>query len=165
MDPLAQLKDIHLPEQVHNYPIAPGWWLLLMVMIIALFFTIKYFLRYRQARVVKKQALKQLAQCQTTQEFSELLKFVLLHYFDRQVVAQLYGKQLLAFLSQQLAEKHQSKFLELADNCFDALYQNAQEEKLTAQLTASLTFWFTHALPAKRLPSPNTGQQLAGGHQ
>ncbi|MFQ3287968.1 MAG: hypothetical protein ACI93V_000178, partial [Alteromonadaceae bacterium] len=28
LDQTVQLHDIHLPEQVSNYPIAPGWWLL-----------------------------------------------------------------------------------------------------------------------------------------
>lgn len=34
MDPLAQLKDIHLPDPVGLWPLAWGWWVLLAVLII-----------------------------------------------------------------------------------------------------------------------------------
>ncbi|MFT6919940.1 MAG: hypothetical protein ACJA2G_002583, partial [Cognaticolwellia sp.] len=33
MDPLAQLSDIHLPANVHGYLIAPGWWLLAVIIL------------------------------------------------------------------------------------------------------------------------------------
>ncbi|WP_051235693.1 DUF4381 domain-containing protein [Marinimicrobium agarilyticum] len=35
-DPLAQLKDIHLPEPVGWWPLAWGWWLLIALLLIAL---------------------------------------------------------------------------------------------------------------------------------
>ncbi len=46
-DPLAELRDIHLPEAIGWWPVAPGWWLLLALIIIfiaALF----YYLRWRK---------------------------------------------------------------------------------------------------------------------
>lgn len=35
-DPLAQLKDIHLPEPVGWWPLAWGWWLLIALMLMVL---------------------------------------------------------------------------------------------------------------------------------
>jgi len=33
-DPLAELRDIHMPEPVSWWPPAPGWWLLLLIVLI-----------------------------------------------------------------------------------------------------------------------------------
>jgi len=48
-DPLADLRDIHLPEAIGWWPLAPGWWLLLgfiIILIAALF----YYLRWRKVQ-------------------------------------------------------------------------------------------------------------------
>lgn len=37
-DPLSQLKDIHLPGPVSFWPPAPGWWILLLILVVALAF-------------------------------------------------------------------------------------------------------------------------------
>lgn len=45
-DPLADLRDIHLPDAISWWPLAPGWWILLALLLIvigALF----YYLRWR----------------------------------------------------------------------------------------------------------------------
>ncbi|MDQ6999108.1 MAG: DUF4381 domain-containing protein [Mariprofundus sp.] len=45
-DPLAQLRDIHLPDAISWWPLAPGWWMLfalILIIIVALF----YYLRWR----------------------------------------------------------------------------------------------------------------------
>ena len=31
---VIELKDIHLPEQISNYPVAYGWWLLATLLIL-----------------------------------------------------------------------------------------------------------------------------------
>ena len=33
-DPLSQLADIHLPEPVSIWPLAPGWWILIALLVI-----------------------------------------------------------------------------------------------------------------------------------
>ena len=51
-DPLSQLRDIHLPEAVTFWPPAPGWWVLLVLLLIGLAFV------YRQAIITMIQRRK-----------------------------------------------------------------------------------------------------------
>jgi len=56
---LAELKDIHLPEDVSWWPLAPGWWILaglLTLLIVSLFL----FIRYKRANAWRKTALIEL---------------------------------------------------------------------------------------------------------
>ena len=52
-DPLSQLRDIHLPEPVTSWPFAPGWWVLLILLIIGLVFL----WRHAIADVIQKRRL------------------------------------------------------------------------------------------------------------
>ena len=68
MDPLAQLKEIHLPEPVHNYPLAPGWWILAFIVIaLTILFMVKWFKAYRLAKA-KRQAIKLLSKIDDNEE-------------------------------------------------------------------------------------------------
>ncbi len=109
--PLAQLKDIHLPEPVSWWPLALGWYLLIaLVLLLVLCLTYRAYKRYRYA-LAKKQALVLLATYQahyekernvplTSARISELLRRVALVYFPREQVASLHGEAWLQFLNQ-----------------------------------------------------------------
>ena len=108
---LAQLRDIHLPEAIGWWPIAPGWYIL-AVLLIMMVSALVFFLRrhYLQGRV-KRQALREWVmyhqeyqQEQHSQisaaKLSELLKRVALMYFPRNEVASLQGDAWIVFLNQ-----------------------------------------------------------------
>jgi hypothetical protein len=62
-DPLSQLADIHLPEQVGFWPPAPGWWVLLALVLAALLFAaFRLLLAWRQRRMCGL-ALGELDKC------------------------------------------------------------------------------------------------------
>lgn len=109
--PLAQLKDIHLPEAIGWWPLAPGWYVL--IVLICLLITWLGYQAYRHARYArpKKQALILLAtyqQCYAQEQnapeacarISELLRRVALVYYPRKDVASLHGDAWLHFLNQ-----------------------------------------------------------------
>ena len=59
-DPLAQLRDIHLPEPVSWWPPAPGWWLLAVLVLIALVAISVFFYKRYQHNSFRRQALQLL---------------------------------------------------------------------------------------------------------
>lgn len=65
-DPLAQLRDIHLPEPVGWWPPAPGWWILALLLFLSLFFTTRYLIARHRQRHFSRQAKYLLTQCWET---------------------------------------------------------------------------------------------------
>ncbi len=64
-DPLAQLRDIHLPEAIGWWPPAPGWWILTLLLLVSTTFTIRYLIRRRRQRYFRREARGLLTQCWT----------------------------------------------------------------------------------------------------
>ncbi|MBV1908496.1 MAG: DUF4381 domain-containing protein [Kangiellaceae bacterium] len=117
-NPLDQLRDIHLPDQIDQFPYAPGWWLLLALFIIAICFMIYRHYRYKKSirlLIPAKQeilALKTVPPNQVSAveiaALSALLKRVCLIYFPRTSVASLNGVQWLAFLNKHFSANEKS---------------------------------------------------------
>ena len=59
-DPLAQLRDIHLPEPVSWWPPAPGWWIVLLLSLAAVVLVIYYLRKYWLQRRYRRVALREL---------------------------------------------------------------------------------------------------------
>jgi len=115
-NPLDQLRDIHLPDQIDQFPYAPGWWILVAFVLISIGYYLFRLYRYRRAIRLLKPAKFEISQLRSLKndeldahsiaKLSALLKRVCLLYFPRKTVASLSGKSWLDFLNQQ-AEKHQ----------------------------------------------------------
>ena len=60
MDPLAQLKDIHLPEAVGLWPLAWGWWVLLILLVLVAMTAFLMVRRHRQRNRYRAAALAEL---------------------------------------------------------------------------------------------------------
>lgn len=61
MDPstlLSQLKDIHAPEPISMWPLAIGWWLLIVLITIVITSLCYYLLKSRLQNTWKRQAIK-----------------------------------------------------------------------------------------------------------
>lgn len=107
---LAKLRDIHLPEPVGWWPLAPGWYLLAILSIVSLITIIFFLWRYYSNGRARRHALSLLATFQQQYErdansqlsaarVSELLKRVALVYFPREKVAGLQGESWILFLN------------------------------------------------------------------
>ncbi|MBA6294903.1 DUF4381 domain-containing protein [Colwellia sp. MB02u-9] len=158
MDPLAQLSDIHLPANVHGYPIAPGWWLLAVIVLALIIYGL---LKLRQAmikRQAQKMALKQLSTATDISAMVALLKWAALQYFPRPQVAHLTGHAFKSFLIATLPPKHQQEFTELSAEHFVSVYQSTAVSTTTsttaniisAEFSNAAKLWLSHALPPKK---------------
>lgn len=99
------LRDIHVPPEPDLWPLAPGWWALLVLSLVLLGFVAR--LLYRRYRVLRRRRriLGELAGLSgrsagpdLAAEVSALLKRVALARFSRTEVAPLTGQDWLDFL-------------------------------------------------------------------
>lgn len=101
---LSKLKDIHLPQDVSIWPLAPGWYLLLLLSLIVIslsFFSLKKILA---KKALKKNILKELKSIEndyksginpgnkTCYLLSKLIKRTLLLKENRETIASMTGK-------------------------------------------------------------------------
>lgn len=107
---LEQLRDIHLPNAIPMWPIAPGW-----IMIFAILLGLISYLMYvayqrKQKKITVKYALSKLNMLKhlmienpnninIAAEISTLIRRTALHYFHREEIAGLSGNDWLAFLN------------------------------------------------------------------
>ena len=150
MDPLAQLKDIHLPAAVNNYPIAPGWWLLAIIVLALIIYGLVKCRQYLVKRKHKKAALAQLSAKAEIGTIVALLKWAALQYFPRQAVANLTGYEFKDFLVASLPVKHQENFTELSGQYFISAYEEQTTSQSSAEFYQAAKLWLTHALPPQQ---------------
>lgn len=117
MDPeQIPLRDLHLPEAIGWWPLAPGWWLLIALAAAGLGYLLyRQYLEWRW-NAVRRVALAELARvrreyaegadAQTLAiELSELLRRSMLAYAPRAEVAGLTGDGWLQWLDRGLADR------------------------------------------------------------
>lgn len=139
MNPLDQLKDIHLPDAVSAWPPSMAWWSALLLALIICALLIFAGLYYRKRTRLTRLALAELAQLQQQgcdiNSLHLLLKRVALASFPRQQVAALHGQQWLEFLDQQAGSKTNKfiGFMPNADAWTDNLY-SAKAPKIATDM-------------------------------
>lgn len=108
-DPLAALRDYHLPQVVSWWPPAPGWWLLAVLILLLLGTIVWWGLRRWRRRAAARLALRELAGLRVAfandgdatvcvRGLSKLLRRYALAVFPRQQVAGVTGDAWLVFL-------------------------------------------------------------------
>jgi len=117
MDPeQIPLRDLHLPEAVSWWPLAPGWWVLIALATAGLIYLLYKQYRHWQGNAARRLALKTFSQVRSDYEngadpvalgvaLSELLRRSMLAYAPRDEVAGLTGDSWLAWLDQGLDDR------------------------------------------------------------
>jgi hypothetical protein len=117
MDPeQIPLRDLHLPDPVGWWPLAPGWWVLLGLVLFGLLLLLRRaWVRWR-IDAPRRIALKELERLESgwretrnpvllATRLSELLRRTMLAYAPRKEVAGLTGHAWLAWLDRGLEER------------------------------------------------------------
>lgn len=108
-DPLAGLRDWHLPGPVSWWPPAPGWWLLAGLVLVGAVLAGRWWVRRRRRVAAARAALQHLGRLRAQIEnsgdsrgfaagVSRLLRRLALVRFPREQVAGLAGRDWLLFL-------------------------------------------------------------------
>ncbi|MDE0747891.1 MAG: DUF4381 domain-containing protein [Porticoccaceae bacterium] len=91
-DPLAQLRDIHLPEPILWWPLAPGWWVLIILCLGTFtWLAIKAVQRY-QANLYRRQAQQKLSLLNDNTAFRSEKKLVMVFEILKQAVNSAYPR-------------------------------------------------------------------------
>lgn len=110
MDPeQLPLRELHLPEAIGWWPLAPGWWVLIALAMLGLGYLLYQALLKWRWNAARRMALRELARVQgeyesgldavtLATELSELLRRTMLAYARRDEVAGLTGKRWLQWL-------------------------------------------------------------------
>lgn len=158
-----ELKDIHVPEQISDFPIAYGWWILGGVLILIIITIIIKMRKVAKHNQVKKQALAQLSfllekNTETTNnDIIALLKWAAMHYFSRAELAKLFGDSLQQFLISKLPIKYQQNFTVLSEQAFLNQYHANKDVQSDENLHQAATLWLSKALPPKPLNKTSQG--------
>lgn len=116
MDPeQLPLRDLHLPDAIGWWPLAPGWWLLIALALVGVAFLIRAWLKARARGAARRFALRQLKEIVSEYQenrdavefgakLSELLRRTMLAYAPRLDVAGLTGEAWLRWLDEGLAQ-------------------------------------------------------------
>jgi hypothetical protein len=110
-DPLASLNPLREPAAIDWWPLAPGWWALLAIILLVLAALAWFLWRRYRANAYRRRALVQLQgiytdfeqhrdQHRCLHQINALLKSVALHAYPRRQVAGATGSQWLIFLNE-----------------------------------------------------------------
>lgn len=154
-DPLAELRDIHLPDSVSAWPLAPGWWLLIFVACAGLTALLIAYTRRRRARLYRRQALLQLQQIEQHADnqmaaLLELLKQTVNSAYPNQRYSSLTINAFFTFLQQSCPA---APFANLPANLESLLYAKdiEQDPLVIEQLYLDAKTWIRHHVPSHKL--------------
>ncbi len=111
------LRDLHLPDPVGWWPLAPGWWMLLALAALGVAYLLRKYAALRAKGAARRHALRELQRqvaeyaqhgnaVKLAAGMSELVRRTMLAYAPRDDVAGLTGEAWLEWLDRDLDRAH-----------------------------------------------------------
>ncbi len=143
------LAPLQLPQEPGFWPMAWGWWMVAVLIIIAIAGGIFLFSKFKKRNEAKRIALNQLKQTQSLKDAMLLLRQAALSYFPREHIASLSGTEWYVFLDKQLKAP---RFVSKAKAWDELLYKGGLDSNITpptSELMDDIHHWINHALPPR----------------
>lgn len=173
--PLDQLADIHLPDAVSWWPLAPGWWALLILLALAIiaFFVWRHKAKQNNYRAQAQQQLNSIyARYQESEnaaaflhEVSVLLRRTALTAYPNTFNASIKGQAWLDWLDRVCPADKKNPQLLFNSSCGDQLLTASYQKNPTVDATALYNlcrYWLAqHRNHRQKLPAPKTTTNVA----
>lgn len=159
-DPLADLADIHLPNSISAWPLAPGWWVLIILTCAGLVALFILWSKWHASRLYRRQALAQLNSIEASNNkvssnsqlvaTLELLKQTANTAYPDQHFGSLGIAEFKVFLQKSCSE---AAFEKVPDNLEAALYSKSVEfdPLMTEHFMASAKTWIAKHVAEHKL--------------
>ncbi len=161
IDPLAQLRDIHLPPPISWWPLAPGWWLVILVGTFSCIWFTKTLIQRYHSNLYRRQALKKLSRIILNSQESNSEKLVLIMELLKQAVGSAYqgsnfnsqnNKDFVLFLKKSCSKPC---FTELSNDLEISLYSKKTNQRDNELLLNTLAddskTWLKNHYPKSKL--------------
>ncbi|WP_100641987.1 DUF4381 domain-containing protein [Alteromonas facilis] len=154
MDPLAQLHDISLAQPVDWWPLAWGWWVVIICALAITTSLIVIVWRHRKNNRVRRAALAQIDSLDINSDFlaragqiNAILKQVVRHYFPVETSVSLHGAEWQHFMQTQLPQRYHKQFVALSEHTFTLHYkpQTAVSKDIADAYKDAARLWLKHA--------------------
>jgi hypothetical protein len=157
MNPLDQLADIQIPEQVGMWPLAVGYWIVLLI-ILSIFTLTFYLVRQRNKRLLQRNSsLMALANLDAHDEHAatqvhHILKTAAMSYLPSFNVLQLHGSAWQKILNQLYTKPDKAEVCESLAKLAKWQYDQRIALPDNGQLIEHASKWIKYALPPKKEP-------------
>lgn len=169
---LAQLRDIHAPDSVRWWPLAPGWWFLAGVLLLTLLVLLWWWQR-RRRNAWQRLALHRLEHISReldskphalVREVELLLRRAAILHYPETECAGLSGKRWLEFLDLTLGKAGSSRpFTTGAGQCLaDVPYRPETDPDVDTRALVELVRRWLHNLPALKAQTTKYQKQRRG---
>lgn len=148
-DPLAQLKDIHVPNSVDVWPLDWGWWCLIALCLIATISIVAYLVKKHRFNKPRRDAQKLLSGISPADEnwpmqINTVLKRTAVTYFKPQEIAGLYGNSWHEFLMQTLPNRRKNTMSESLSTLHSQQYAPKCDNKHFDECIKTANAWLKY---------------------